>query len=307
MKALLPLLALFMAFNVHAVNLAFKFEVTSSGNSMYACNAGLKHKPYQDRVCYERGDTTKSCNPAQCKDGQACNCVCTGGFTLGQSMSGDGEYRLDYFNAKVANWSDNGEAATNVQTMTKTALTNGYRFAVDSADAFSTQLLGLEFFLGSERYGAEYFVDVCFRATQIDYPTSYDVGYLNWSLTRAVTITDLGTSNSPDTHVWDLDETDDIWYTAKTYQDLAGLKVKSLLYCKNKDGGVTINDQTDWTDFNNAQAITFPSKSTREDLKGCFFRYEFKESNRDGLASVRKWKKQKARICTYSSANESAQ
>ncbi|EQC43911.1 hypothetical protein [Bacteriovorax sp. Seq25_V] len=304
-KLIIAIAMTFAALNASAVNLAFKFEVTSSGNSMYACNAGLKHADPAGRVCYDR-QTLNSCNPVLCKDGQACDCVCTGGFTLPNNGRDDGEYRLDFFNASYANWTDNGEAPTNIQYVRKTAGKNSAQTAINAADTFSTQLLSLDFNLGSERYGAEYFVDVCFRATQIDYPSSntYANGdKLNWAIDRGVTITDLSSDLGDSTHVWDLDETDVI-YSLATYETSSALQVKATLYCKDKDGSLVFNEETAYTTFDAAQKIKFASRSTKADLKGCIVRYTFKETNVDGISSVRKWKAQKARICTYTSVNE---
>jgi hypothetical protein len=67
---------------------------------------------------------------------------------------------------------------------------------------------------------------------------------------------------------------------------------------------MTFNEETAYTNFDSAQKIKFASRSTGADLKGCIVRYTFKETNTQGIASVRKWKAQKARICTYTSVNE---
>ncbi len=298
----------FAAFNASAVNLAFKFEVTSSGNSMYACNAGLKHSDPADRVCYNR-ETLASCNYAQACHSNGttpatdCMCVCTGGGLGTTDVSHDGEYRLDFMNASYANWSENGELPTGSASKKITAGKNSANVLFGDSDKFSKQLTSLNFFLGSERYNAEYFVDVCFRATQIDYPTSFDNNdSLNWNIQAGVTVTDLGTSQSPDTYQWDLNA-GDVWYTSDLYQNLSGLKVTASVYCKSKEGQ-TLNIASGLTSFTNGQLKKLIDQNTNLDLKGCYFRYSFKETNSNGIASVRKWKKQKAQVCTYSSVNE---
>lgn len=105
MRFLTALVVLLSMANAFAVSLEFKFDVNSSGPSIYPCNAGIKHAPYASRVCYDRV-TSQSCNPAEdCRDMPDCNCVCTG------STNGDGETRLDYMSVASAEWTDNGEMA----------------------------------------------------------------------------------------------------------------------------------------------------------------------------------------------------
>lgn len=306
-KIVLAAIMLFASFSASAVNLAFKFEVTSSGNSLYACNAGLKHSASAARVCYERSNPSQSCDPVACKDGEACHCVCTGGKNVdGSHNSDDGEYRLDFMSANYANWSDNGEAPTNPGSVKYTADKNNFRTLFSDTDKFNKQLTHLEFFLGSERYNAEYFVDLCFRATQIVYPGSFNNNdRLNWRIDAGVTVTDLGTTATSTPYAWDTTSNDD-YYTAATYQSLARLTSKVQLVCKNKNGALSsVSRTSSVVDMTTAQvAKLLDNVNTAEDLKGCYFRYTFKETDGNTTAAVRKWKKQKARICTQASVNE---
>lgn len=306
-KIVLAAIMLFATFSANAVNLAFKFEVTSSGNSLYACNAGLKHAPSTERVCYERSNPSQSCDPVACKVGEACHCVCTGGKNVDGSYNDDaGEYRLDYMQATYANWSDNGEAPTNFLSAKYSANKDDFRTLFTDSAKFGKQLTSLEFFLGSERYNAEYFVDLCFRATQIVYPSSFSNNdVLNWRIDAGVTVTDLGTTASSTPYSWDTTTNED-YYTAQTYQSLARLTSKVQLVCKNKNGSLSaVNRSSSVVDMTTAQvAKLLNNVNTREDLKGCYFRYTFKETDGNTVVSVRKWKKQKARICTQASVNE---
>ncbi|OIQ20417.1 MAG: hypothetical protein BM556_00295 [Bacteriovorax sp. MedPE-SWde] len=302
---LVGMFMLLTAVSANAVNLAFKFDVTSSGNSMYACNAGLKHTNPAGRVCYNR-ETLNSCDPTSvCTDGQDCNCVCTGGGLGDDYVSHAGEYRLDFFTASHANWTDNGVAPSNIQNVKYTASKNSFRTLFSDSSKFGKQLTSLSFALGSERYGAEYFVDVCFRATQIDYPTSFNNSdYLNWAIMGGVTVTDISTQLAGGTFDINAVNNNNV-YSSQSYQDLSGLQVRASLYCKAKGKNAPVkNYTTQWTNFNDGQLKRLINDSTREDLKGCYFRYSFRESTVAGINSVRKWKKQKAQICTYSSVNE---
>lgn len=301
---LVGMFMLLTAVSANAVNLAFKFEVNSSGNSMYACNAGLKKVQATDRVCYDRakldqGELT-SCTPnVACSTGDNCNCVCTGGGLGNTAISNEGNSRLDFYRASVANWTDNGEVATGITSVYKEAGDSSFNSIYALSEMFGKQLTSLEFNFGSERYGTEYFVDICFRATQIEYDYNSS---LNWTIKGGVTVTDLGDLDNDDfTYDGALNEV----LSGETYQSLAGLEVKGSVFCKDK-AGTTVNLGTfsGYDSFTAGQLKTLISTSTGSDLKGCYFRYSFKESNTAGITSIRKWKKQKAKVCTYSSVNE---
>ena len=282
MRLISLLLIVGLSFSASAVSLKFDFRVNSSGTSMYACNAGLKHSSYSSRVCYDRRDLS-SCSQATCSDGDLdCNCVCTGD----NDGNGDGEYRLDFMKVKLANWADNGKRPTGIQNFTVNAGTNSYAVAVADNRKFKKQILDLSYNLGSERYGAKYYVDICFRAPQIDYT---NVSGLNWAIKRSVTVTDIAGANTNDN--FDLNNSA-VTYSDVAYQTLASLEVESALYCKTKSGDVVFNEGSGWKDFSTSQVIKFTDKNTKEDLKGCYFRYSFQETEVDGTDSIRRWSKQ---------------
>jgi len=267
--------------NANAISLTFKLDIFSSGSDIYACNAGLKHGTYQQRVCYERENPEQSCNPALCEEGQACNCVCTGAI----NGEDDGEYRLDYFKASYTDWADHGTVGANFTRKVKEAGKSNFNKLFTNNEAFNKELQSLTFNLGSERYGAVYFLDVCFRATQISY--DYPGSTINWALQRQVTITDLANNGF-------------------NYEELSGLQVRAEVACRQKNGStLTIND-SGWSSFNGNDLINWAKKNITKDLEKCKVRYYFKESNRSGVASIRRWNLQEARVCTYTSFNEPA-
>ncbi len=285
MRSFLSLVVLLFAMsaNTHAISLTFKLDIFSSGTDIYACNAGLKHKGYENRVCYERDNPERSCNPGTCTSGEMCNCVCTGD-TL--NNDGQGEYRLDYFTASYRDWADHGEFGANSATVNKEAGLTEFNKLFSNNESFNKELTSLTFNLGSERYGAVYFLDVCFRATQISY--DYPGSTINYSHDKQVTITDLSDNGY-------------------NYEELSGLLVKTVVSCKAKGGSTFVADETDWTAFNGSDLINYAKKNITYDLEKCKVRYYFKESNRqDTLASIRRWNLQKARVCTYTSFNEPA-
>ena len=52
---------------------------------------------------------------------------------------------------------------------------------------------------------------------------------------------------------------------------------------------------------------TFANEATTLDLKKFVVRYNFREANKFGLDSIRRWKLQHAKICTYTSVNEDSE
>lgn len=302
MKQLLLTLLVFVGISSqsNAISLQFKLDIFSSGTDLYACNAGLKHSLHGDRVCFER-DTLKSCNPSSCTEGEACNCVCTGG----NDSSRAGEYRLDFMKAKYADWAEKTDGIQNATPINKPAGYSDFNKLFDQdqdiqnhTTSYRKQLTHLEFNLGSERYGSEYFLDICYRASQIKYPNDVTLYYL---IKRYVTITDLGHTGS---HTDDFNGSNGPIFSEDYYQDLAGLEIRSRLLCKDKENQIVLNLTTPWADFSTGQLKSFPNQGTRSDLKKCIVRYSFREANRTGLESIRKWKLQHARVCTYTSVNE---
>ncbi len=282
MKSLLSLVfgLMLLSFNANAISLTFKLDIFSSGVDIYACNAGLMHGAYEGRVCYERDNPENSCNPGLCTAGEMCNCVCTGDQL---NNSGQGEYRLDYLQSSYRNWADHGEIGGGAGSAVKEAGLNGFNQLWSNEVAFDKELSSLNFNLGSERYGAVYFLDVCYRSTQITY--DYQGSTINFAHDKQVTITDLSSNGY-------------------NYEELAGLLVKTVLSCKEKGKSWKTIEETNWTAFNGNDLINYSRRNITKDLEKCKVRYLFKESNDDGLASLRRWNLQEARVCTYTSFDE---
>lgn len=293
MKSFLTLVALVFAMstNTHAISVNFDFTIFSSGSDIYACNAALKHRPHDATVCYKRNEPSRSCSPNSCNPGQSCDCVCTGDVLNGNDQ---GEYRLDFMEGEYVNWTDHGLGNSGRPTKkTKEAGKYDFNFLVgngDMNDSFDKELTKLRFNLGSERYGAEMILDVCYRSTQVEY--DYD-STLNYSHDAQVSITDFSRTHLP-------------------YEALARLEVKKTLLCSYKDsrggrgsrGGLQFVEETPYFKFNSSNVLDFRSKNISRDIENCVVRYTFREANREGLKSLRLWTKQEAKVCTYTSFNE---
>lgn len=321
-------MALVLASAAHAVSIEFSFDINSSGPSIYPCNAGIRHDAYSSRVCYDRV-TQQSCSPNDCTSQQDCNCVCTG------STTGAGETRLDYLRASYATWTDNGEYAGTSTSKSLYAKEGSFNelFNVNAKEEWTSQLTKLEFDLGSERYGAEFYLDVCYRGPQIEYyyaqqnggfsgtPSGYE--YPNFAAKAQATVTDIVAANG------------------LRYSQLADLKVKADMVCDQQGKGTYIyagsgnpatgttydqilNDivgitvtggqytkSVPYRAFNNASSLylidEFINANNAFVPRFCKVRYTFIENRRNDsnlLAQLRKWKIQKAQVCTFTEVNE---
>lgn len=329
MRFLTALVVLLSMANAFAVSLEFKFDVNSSGPSIYPCNAGIKHAPYASRVCYDRV-TTQSCNPAEdCRDMPDCNCVCTG------STNGDGETRLDFMSVASAEWTDNGSFAGAATNRNIYAPENAFNIAFNESqkEEWTRQITKMSVNLGSERYGAEFFLDVCYRGPQIEYFYAQQNGGFspggtatpNFSLKAQATVTDLVTNNG------------------LRYSELADLKVSAKVVCdqqgkgsyvyagSSSPAGATVYDlilhdimginvsggqytkTVPYRAFNNVSSAylidEFINSNNSFTPRFCKVRYTFLENRRndtDLLAQLRKWKRHSSEICTFTEINEDA-
>ncbi len=302
-KALLAIALLVAANSASAIEVSFDFSVFSSGASIYPCNAGIKHKKAAAVVCYERTNPENSCNPSACEEGQSCDCVCSGT---------DGSYLMDFAEATYANWTDHNETYPSSTKATFAADQNKNFLFSNNVDAngkvsgnyFDKQLTTLNFNLGSELFGAEYYLDVCFRGPQIDYATAGIK--TNWEAKAEATIQDLTGGYA-------------------SYAAVAGLKVNSEIVCDYQVSGqpnalnfvpgstVFAGNDADSLITNaslgystaiatGGQNITGPGKSAPT---FCRVRYTFSEAtDLGGKDQFRPWKTQAAKVCTKTSIEE---
>jgi hypothetical protein len=298
----------FAAQNAFAVSLTFQFDVNSSGPSMYACNAGIRHLQ-EVKICYDKISST-TCNPAcAAGDTSACTantspatCACTGE----ENSANQGGTFMDFADINYGAWSDNQNSSTapNNSKLSSFAYDWTSLFPLTTG-AYANQIKDLTINLGSEIYGAEYFVDICYRGSQIDYT---NVSNLNFGLIGKVTVTNLKTGTN--------------------YQDFSKLKVQAETKCIMQDAFTpcagdllpgengcstpsthsTVQISQLIPAFTSAQQLTLLNTSTMgagnaRAPKFCYTRYSFSETSH----AVRKWKEQKARICTYTRISEPTQ
>ncbi len=349
MKKLVTIMALAItafigtANDSQAISLRFKFKVYSSGPSIYACNAGVRHKLQTKQVCYFAGTTT-ACTQTTCTDKANCDtsCVCTG--------NDGGDSLMDLMNGTTQAWTDNKAAGDTIvanagaSSFSKNAPYDGSfaNLVSDNASTWNTRINQLSFEFGSELYGSEYFVDVCYRGPQVEYFA--DNAAVNSLLTAQASDTDfLATGVNPG------DNSDAGLVIPGTvdglsYSQLSGLQVKAFYTCdlqgvgayKYAHNGATASSGVYNTSVNEANfnfdgngypvsgTDAFGTSGAFVPLAGngvdlintwlvqgthsprfCKIRYTFSETNANAAApNLRKWQRHGTEVCTYTSIEE---
>ncbi len=295
------LLAL-LSTSAFAVKLDFSFNVNSSGPAIYPCDAGIKHDTHKTEVCYD-SSTEKTCDPKTCEENEPCNCVCTGG-----TDSTNDDYTQDFFTVNHAIWTDSGLPMPQETSSTMTASNQDFVRIFKDKNEWDNKINSLTFNLGSERYGTEFYLDVCYRGPQIDFNGNPSGN--KYAMKLQSTITDLISVNG------------------LRYSELSGLQVKVTATCDlqkagSNSGAPTDNAQdhqimgvsggdknysTNYTAFNaGANALLLNewiNNSNNQPPRFCKIRYSFIENMRNNtsnpISQIRKWSKQQARISTFS-------
>lgn len=162
--ALLLVAVLFLSFQAEAISLRYKFKVFSSGPSIYPCNAGIIAQQSNQKVCYFE-NTQNVCNPDTCSTAKGnceSRCVCTG--------SNGGDYLMNFGVAEYKDWKDHHELnSVSGKGTAKFAVSSSKPYALEDNISWDKVLTNLYFELGSELYSAKYYVDICYRGSQVPY------------------------------------------------------------------------------------------------------------------------------------------
>lgn len=306
-KALFVLAFFATAFSAQAIEVSFDFSVFSSGASIYPCNAGIKHAKAQEVVCYKRTNTQQSCNPNSCEQGQSCDCVCSGE---------DGSYLTDFAAAKYTNWTDHNQNYPHQSSSAKIAADGSKNFifknnvdnnGAKSGNYFDKQLSSLSFNLGSELFGAEYYLDVCFRGPQIDYATAGIS--TNWVAEAEATINDMTGGYSSYAAVAGLNVTSEI---VCDYQQAYNPNPLNYVPGSNAFSGNYSEELISNQSLGYSTAVAYGTENITGHGAGkaptfCRVRYSFTEGNGlSGKDLFRPWKTQAAKVCTRTSIEDPA-
>lgn len=276
-----------------AVNLTFQFAINSSGPDIYACNAGIRHAA-STQVCWDT-ETGSSCVPSTTN---SASCMCTG-----EADGTHGTWNRDIINAKSGDWLD----STTTGSVTSTEIQAGNSssvytslFANDDI-AYTKRITDLSLDLASEVYGSEYFVDVCYRGTQVAQSNNGN----SYSLKGKVTVTNLRASETG----------------APNYQLIADLQSKGETKCyMDKKATTTVDVFPGISSYNylSSSGASFTSLSTSatqvsllsdtamtgtngdKTPRFCVTRYFFKENS----TAPRKWKLQQAKAALYTEISD---
>lgn len=273
--------------SAHAIELTFKFDVLSSGPEIYACNAGLVHWNPGGQICYIDG-TQQSCDPGACAPGDdSCvnNCKCT---------SAANSHRGDFMVAT--------HGPANGATANSSSVQAGewsFNTIFTEQGSWGSRIDSLTFNLGSERYGAQYFVDICYQGSQIEYFQN-NIQAPHTLLAQA-TITDISAgsglsysdlANLATAAIWSCDRqgvgnyqfahdgnnvydtfANEVWGEGQTWSSTHAASSNTIEYFNN----VLINGGSDAPRF-------------------CKVRYMFGEF---AYSNLRKWQLHGAKVCTH--------
>lgn len=313
-----------LSIEVYAVNAKSKLLIYSSAPDIYLCDAGIRHQKHQNRICFDY-EAQQSCNPGKDCDGDVCACVCTAG-----ADSDAGEYRLDFMKSSYAVYDgeldNSGTSFTSVKAI---AGVNNYNRFFSGKDEWNRKLNSIEVFLSSERYGAEFYVDYCYRGSQIDWIEELSDCTGNDcpnNLAKAY-----ATAKNVDNALNSISYLDRSALKARVdiVCDLAGVGADSVVEAGAVDvtpiidNGLTVGDKfirfpTDPTAFTNFSAAnsylvnSWINKFNPNAPLFCKFRFTFRETRRDStdtsLQALLQHKRPNplhaAEVCTYAEVNE---
>lgn len=135
---------------------------------VWACNAGLRHKDHNDGLCFDLnlgGAQVANCD-------QSDNCICSGD-SLPQRLNA-----FDYLSYEIANYSQGNATSSFTESDLTAGVTSFAQASSDQGQHILKDDRGVTFKLGSERFGSEYFVDLCWEVLDTslaDEPLKVDV------------------------------------------------------------------------------------------------------------------------------------
>ena len=304
------ILVLLVAFTqANAISLRFKSKIFSSGPDIYACNAGVASAFLQNSVCYFKGTKT-FCTPTSCdnaKENCNTNCKCI-------DKGGQGETYVNKLLLKYRNYN----ASNAPVPVIKNAAGPKFESVFNSTDSWNREINDVATHFMTEAYTGSYFIDICYRGTQIPDGGGY---FVLSSEASAIPffVTDLLGYGSFDNNRNGID----LNVVGEIYTEKAGLTVERFVVCGkttvtsefviNATTGVPSGPVSGSTFYSSspetslrASAQTVSHGSTI-DPKFCKVRYIFRETNwRSAMPSQRDNQGEGAEVCTYTKISDPA-
>lgn len=229
----------------------------------WACNAGIKHEAPSQRACYKRSNPLERCIPTSCETGESCDCVCSGqsgGANNVDFMSYIGKDFSDYeelYNVELDNYW--------VGSSHQTKSSNGYQVADLDEDNFivATHIeenfvmkdQELSFNLGSELFGTEYFVDLCWKNINFESAGKFNLNPTYSYKNKA------GFGN--------------------TYVESADIYTRTEVLCIDENGDEHDIFDEEYFMFPDQMSEMTPSVGVVENMNFCKVRHYFKEFSND--------------------------
>jgi hypothetical protein len=308
----LVLVTMLLGNSAEAISLRFKSKIFSSGPDIYACNAGVASAFLQNSICYFGGKKENGfCTPSSCSNAKEnCNtdCVC-----LDKGAQGD-----SYINKLVLK-SNIYDSNSSSQTHTKVAAGPAFQSVFTGTDAWNRKVYDLATYFMTEAYTGSYFVDICYRGSEIPDGGGYFV-ISTEAAAIPFLVSDLSGYNALDNNRAGLDF-NDANLLGKLYTDRAELSVERFVVCGDtKAASDFVINPTTGVPTGGAAGNRFYSSSAEMQLRSsaqskshgsvidpkfCKFRYVFRETNwKSATPNKRSNKGEGAEVCTYTKISD---
>ncbi|MES2856606.1 MAG: hypothetical protein V4692_12120 [Bdellovibrionota bacterium] len=305
--------------SAQAISLRFKSKVFSSGPVIYACNAGIGSEEPNIKVCYFDANPAKGkCTPLACdkaKENCDTSCVCTG--------TNGGAWLPTYLTARAQTVDADGAPSGSVSSpIRKSSVTAGvFSPLFTGTQAWNQKISDVGTYFPQELYTGKYFVDVCYRGSNIP-----DIGGTFTISTQASAIpfrvTDPSGFNSLDNNRNGLDFDTINNAMGLNYVTKANLTVQTFVVCSTSLTTLpefALNSQgvptggVNSTFYNATSAVPLTASAVQFahgsiiDPKFCKVRYIFKETNYTKPNPLpRDHKSEGAEICTFTDIEDPA-
>lgn len=131
----------------------------------YACNAGLRLVKPTKQVCIKLDENYAIADSC----GESLNCLCN-------NANAQDEIKTNFFNYAISPYSKKGIHSFSNKTRTTSNTTTYASAAQTSGREIIQDNSALQFSFGSDFFGAEYYVDICVRNSNLN-PSRFDMNY----------------------------------------------------------------------------------------------------------------------------------
>ncbi len=289
-----------------AISLRFKSKIFSSGEDIYACNAGVATVTPPSLVCYFGGKKAKEniCTEAKtcsnAKENCSTPCKCPS-FVGAANVNQIGAYGEDYT-------PNNKKRALPINLGSRPAYSAAFSPSstyYTQADSFNHSITNVYTAFSAEIYTGSYFIDICYRGTKLP-------GILGQIATNTeVTAIPFSADNGLTSYPLDNDRTG-LTIGGGSYLDLSDLTVQVFRVCGNSVADTVFTTDGQGIPMGGPNFALSEEMELKESLlkiplghdlpvqKFCKVRYVFKETNwKSELPNFRNNDLEGAEVCTW--------